>query len=498
MRKRRKGVNPLLLCDFYKIGHREQYPEGTEKVYSTWTARGTHMQGVDYTVAFGLQRFVKKYLIDYFRDNFFNVPMTEVANEYRRVIKATLGTDPSVRHINDLWQLGYLPLRIRAVPEGTLVPLRVPWITVENTHPNFFWLTNFIESLFSAELWQATTSATIANEFRKMLDGFAGRTNPEAMDFVAFQGHDFSFRGMSSLESACSSGLGHLLSFTGTDTIPAILEAERYYGADVTKELVGTSIPATEHSVMCCLGPEGELDTYKHLLDDVYPTGFISIVSDTYNLWTVLGDYIGKELHDRIMARDGKLVVRPDSGDPVLIMAGDESATDALARKGVIETLWDTFGGTMSSTGYKVLDPHIGAIYGDAITYDRAKEISLRLAAKGFASTNTVFGIGSFTYQYNTRDTFQHAIKAGSVEINGVEYPIWKDPVTDSGTKKSLAGRVAVVREKNGMLRAASNLREGQYVPGDILEDVFIDGKLTRFQTLAQIREILRQERNKH
>jgi nicotinamide phosphoribosyltransferase len=480
--------HPLLLCDFYKTGHREQYPKGTENVYSTWTARGSHITGVNYVVAFGLQRFIKKYLIDYFNENFFHKPIAQVLEEYDRVLKATLGSSPGLDHIAALWDRGYLPLEIKALPEGTIVPLRVPWFTVENTEPGEFWLTNYIETLISCEIWQPSTSATIAHEYRKLFDDYAKLTNPEAIEFTKFQGHDFSFRGMPSVESACGSGLGHLLSFVGTDTIPAILEAEKYYGADVTKELVGTSIPATEHSVMCADGQAGEFETYKRLITEVYPSGFISIVSDTWDLWHVITDTLVK-LHDLIMARDGRVVIRPDSGDPVDIMCGNP-ALEGPAGKGVIELLWDIFGGTVSSTGYKVLDSHIGAIYGDSITMDRARQICQRLEAKGFASTNAVFGIGSFTYQYQTRDTFGHAIKAGSVTINGVERAISKNPVTDEGTKKSLAGRVAVAMN-NDVLRVTSGLMEGDEVLGDMMETVFLNGKLVREQSLADVRAVL-------
>lgn len=502
-----KPLHPLLLADFYKISHKNQYPKNTEFIYSTWIARKSYMPGVTETVAFGFQRFIRKYLVDYFQTHFFGRPLGELRVEYDRVVTNTLGVEPDHSHLDKLYKLGYLPLEIKAVPEGTLVPLRVPTMTIENTDPEFFWLTNFVETLLSTELWQASTSATISHEYRKLLDYYMRTTNPEAADFVQFQGHDFSMRGMSSVESGCASGVGHLLSFVGTDTIPAILEAERYYYADVASELVGTSIPATEHSVMCAGGLEGELDTYRRLITDVYPSGMISIVSDTWDLWHVVTRTLGIDLQAEIMDRDGKVVVRPDSGDPVDILCGTVDQNGVLPlnpttpeEKGVIQLLWEAFGGTLSSAGYKVLDPHIGCIYGDSITLDRARQICERLEAKGFASTNVVLGIGSYTFQYQTRDTFGTALKATWVQIDGEERNIWKDPATDvGGMKKSLTGRVVVVGppgfKKISVIDGLNLEEQVALADADLLQPVFRNGELLRKETLSEIRSRLAQSR---
>jgi nicotinamide phosphoribosyltransferase len=415
------------------------------------------MEGVTEVVAFGLQAFINRYLVDYFNDHFFYRPLDDVLIEYERVVKHCLGVeDPDSSHIKALHELGYLPLLIHAVPEGTLVPLRVPMITIENTLPEFFWLTNYIETLFSTEMWMPSTSATTAFEYRKLLQRYAKETGNE--DFVPFQGHDFSMRGMSSVEAAASSGAGHLLSFVGTDSIPAIHFLEAYYDANIELEMVGVSVPATEHSVMCAYGQD-EVASYRHLLTEVYPTGIVSIVSDTWDLWAVLNNVLGKELRDVVLARDGKLVVRPDSGDPVKIICGDPESDDPNERKGVVEILWDLFGGAVNDKGFKELDPHVGVIYGDAITLERCRAICEGLKQKGFASTNMVFGIGSFTYQHVTRDTFGFALKSTWVQINGEEHPIFKNPATDkSGVKKSLVGRVAVVTGDDGKLEVEDNL----------------------------------------
>lgn len=480
------------LCDFYKISHRAMYPEGTEIVYSTWTPRTSRIKGVDNVVCFGTQAFIKEYLLDVFEEHFFKRPKADVIAEYTRLIKATLGDqNPETKHLEDLHDLGYLPLSIKALPEGTIVPTRVPVMTIQNTDNRFFWLTNFIESLASSELWQPATSATLAIEYKRMMDKYAAKTNPEGAWFTIFQGHDFSMRGMSSLRSAILSGMGHLVAgFAGTDTIPAISAAEYYYNANVEKELVGTSVPATEHSIQCAYA--NDLKYYRRMLQDVHPSGIVSIVADGYDYWDVITNVV-PSLKKEILARKGgpvgdKVVIRPDSGDPVLIVCGDPEAPEGSPEyKGSIECLWETFGGTMSSTGFKVLDPHIGLIYGDAITLRRAEEIMERLAEKGFASTNVVFGIGSYTYQYNTRDTFGFALKSTLCVINGDEKLIFKDPKTDNGVKKSQKGRVVVLKDGNSF-KFTDGFSLNDVVAGDQLLEVFRDGKLLIDENFADIR----------
>ncbi|QGQ95641.1 nicotinate phosphoribosyltransferase [Paenibacillus psychroresistens] len=488
-----KFVYPAtLLCDFYKVSHKNQYPKGTELVYSTWTARTSRLEEIDHVVAFGFQSFIKEYLIQYFDEHFFARNRDEVVNEYKRVLHYALAVvNPDASHIEELHDLGYLPIKIKAIKEGTLVPIKVPMLTIENTQPEFFWLTNYLETLMSCQLWMPTTSATLAFEYRKILEEFALKTNGDT-SIVPFQGHDFSMRGMSSLEAAKSSGAGHLISFTGTDSIPAILYLEDFYNANIEKELVGTSIPATEHSVMCAHGTD-EMASYKYLINEVYPSGFVSIVSDTWDLWSVLNVVI-RGLKEDILRRDGKVVIRPDSGDPVKIICGDPDSTNDSERKGVIEILWEIFGGTTTDKGFKQLDTHIGAIYGDAITISRCKEICEKLADKGFASTNMVYGIGSYTYQYNTRDTFGFALKSTFTIVNGEERKIYKDPKTDSGHfKKSQTGLVLVTKEA-GELTFIDNLSAAEYAAkqtDDLLEVVFVDGKLVLDQTLNEIRTAL-------
>lgn len=591
-------MNSMLLADFYKVHHHNMYTPGCQEIYSNWTPRKSRIPGIDHVVTFYIQVFLQKYLIDHFNQEFFSQDIDVLNKEYGEITGLT-----NFSHITALHQLGYLPLEVKSLEEGSLCPIGVPMLTIKNTRPDiltpgqFYWLTNYLETLMSCVLWQPQTSATIAYEYRRILAKYAMETTG-SIEFVQWQGHDFSMRGMAGPEAAMASGMGHLLSFTGTDTLPAIWGMKMYYNPS---GLVGASVPATEHSVMCLGTKDGEIETFKRLLD-TYPTGILSVVSDTWDLWKVCTEYL-PTLKEEILSRDGKLVIRPDSGDPVDIICGTNGTYEDLSRwykyedspvnhpqffwdslqeevkedtphgecgveehsniykingklykatvdniqwdrydkqyyyiemytkpnivveeleetpvqKGVIELLWNVFGGTINEQGYKVLDPHIGAIYGDSITLERAKEICERLKAKGFASTNIVFGIGSYTYQYQTRDTFGFAMKAthGKVlvgqckkdceeaKLTGVddicsdgcvgEYvenrPIFKDPITDDGTKKSLKGFLKVVLE-NGKLKVIDQVTEQEAEEGE-LKRVFLNGSITRYFTLEEIRERL-------
>ena len=503
-------ILPLTHTDAYKLGHIHMYPEGTTRVLSNFTDRGSRIEGVTHTVHFGLQAFLKDWLGSW--DSFFQADEDLVAGLYEEFVTSILGPNNiGSDHIRALHRLGYLPLRFRSLPEGALVPLRVPKVTVENTHPDFFWLTNYIETALSTYLWQPATSATIALRMRNLLDEWAVKTTGSTAG-VEFANHDFSFRGMPGIWSAASSGAGHLLVFNGSDSLGSTPWIDTFYPGD--NGFIQGSVPATEHSVATAYGPEDELGYFSRLLD-ANPTGFLSMVSDSYDLWGVLTNVL-PALKDKIMARDGRLVIRPDSGDPVDIIAGSFKLSDrrmanpennqtqyeyavkmhgerSPEEKGVFELLWDTFGGTVNEQGYKVLDPHVGVIYGDSITYDRAKLILERLEAKGFAFSNLVFGTGSYTYQYQTRDTFMSAMKATWVEVNGEGRDIYKDPITDSGTKKSARGRIAVMQTSDGEYKLidstseedVSEYEESEY---DHLTVVWEDGKLLKEYSFAEVR----------
>lgn len=572
-----KTIYPAtLLCDFYKVSHKKQYPHNTEVIYSTFTPRSNrYFPKADRVVVFGIQGFIKKYLIDYFNTHFFNRSKDDVVSEYARYITFTMGEEnPDTSHIEELHDLGHLPIELKALKEGMQAPIKVPVLTMENTDSRFFWLTNYLETLMSAEIWQAMTSATTAYQYRKLLDKYAIETTG-TNEGVGFQGHDFSARGMAGLDAAAVSAAAHLLSFTGTDTIPGISYLESYYNANIENELVGASIPATEHSVMCAgTDPDNrdEYDMYKRLITEIYPTGFFSVVSDTYDFWKVVSEVL-PSLKAEILNRDGRTVIRPDSGNPVEIICGMqikdytnvkyatnleyciEDMRDVLVdivreetphgehgdcdvesvfkykdkyykvvvdidwnrydkqyyyidasrvtsceefipsvdQLGLIESLWNTFGGTVTEQGYKVLDTHIGAIYGDSITLERAEQIVKRLKEKGFASTNIVLGIGSYTYQHVTRDTLGFAMKATYARVDGEEKMLFKDPKTDDGTKRSLRGKVAVIKNEESLV-AIDGLNfetHRNMEPDDQLETVFKDGELIRDQSLKEMRKLL-------
>lgn len=491
-------IFPLHAADFYKTGHLRMYPEGTEYVYSNFTPRSDKLANLlpdfDHKVVFfGLQGVIQWLLIDLWNDEFFRRPKAEVVGRFKRRMDGSLGHGAvRTEHVEALHDLGFLPLFIKALPEGSRVNIRVPVFTVVNTDPRFYWLTNYVETMLSAECWKSITTATIAYEYRRLLDSYADRTGSPA-EFVAWQGHDFSMRGMSGLHDAVKSGAGHLLSFTGTDSIGAIDYLEDYYYGD--EEFVGGSVPATEHSVMCMGGADDEVETFRRLVQDLYPSGVVSIVADTWDFWEVLTVY-APALKDIIESRRpdalglAKVVFRPDSGDPVKIICGDPDAAEGSpARLGAIGCLWNVFGGTTTATGHRMLNPRVGLIYGDSITLDRARQILEGLDAQGFASGNIVFGIGSYTYQHVTRDTFGHAYKSTWGVVKGEARELFKDPVTDNGAKKSAKGLLRVERDGNDFVLFDRQSREEEAV-GE-LRPVFLDGVALSDEPLSVIRNRL-------
>lgn len=555
------SLNPALAADMYKVGHKAQYPVGITKLYSNFTPRSDKLAQkligtyVNQVVTAGIQGFVKSFLIEKFNRDFFNKPKEEVVAEYKAIADEALVTDFDVSHITALHDLGYLPIKIKALPEGSLVPIKVPLFTVVNTHPDFAWLTNYIETVLSSDNWKATCTATTAWQYRKLLQDFAIKTG-SPLDFVLWQGHDFSFRGQSGWYDAMTSSIGHQFSFFGTDTVPVIPYAKRYYGNKNT--FVGGSVPASEHSVASCniaviehqlkeqgfLGDtklEAEKIFFKRYITEIYPTGVASYVSDTYNFWDVIS-VIAADAKEEILSRQvnalglAKVVFRPDSGNPVDIICGykiydedvegeiqyedlDSEGFEVIKRNGkyyfiefeydryddfitgytlgkeireaealgAVRTLWNIFGGTVTSTGHKLLDSHVGLIYGDSITLSRAFDILNNLEQMNFASGNVVFGIGSYTYQYNTRDSYGMAMKATYAEVNGIPLELFKDPVTDSGTKKSAKGLLRVELE-NGKYKLYDQQTIEQETSG-ALRTIFEDGKLLIDEDLDTIRQ---------
>lgn len=499
--------------DVYKTGHKPMLPTGSTLMYSNNTPRSgkySNSPNNGEIVVFGQQMLVRKMKKDW-DNNFFNRPVEDIIL-FGEDMTTMLGlsTPYDISHIVALHKLGYLPVRIKAMEEGSVVPYKIPSFTIVNTQPLdgtiVDWLVNYLETILSAESWQAPTSATFIRSLRKLGKEFIMKTNPEAIGFLDYQFHDFSMRGMGGKSAIVNSGLGFATGSRGSDTLPVIPAARMYY--DEVEPCIN-SVIASEHAIMCSLTgffmqnsngdwdkvADFEYEMFVYLLKK-FPSGILSLVMDTFDLWRAITEYCVKA-KDLIMSRDGKLVIRPDSGDPVDILCGEkydienESYLDlGLPKyKGVIELLWDVFGGTTSSTGYKVLDSHIGAIYGDSINYDRAQRIFERLDAKGFASTNVVLGIGSFSLQYVTRDTHGSAQKATYIEIGETGIEIFKDPITDDGVKKSAKG-LLMVYEEDGKILLKDQCTWEEEAQG-LLQVIFEDGNFYNQTTLTKIREKL-------
>ncbi|MDM1294118.1 nicotinate phosphoribosyltransferase [Sphingobacterium sp. N143] len=488
--------NPILWTDGYKLCHKDQYPAHTEWVYETWTPRMSRIEGISHVVFFGLQGALAE-ITDSFDRYFFAQEEADVVAAYEEAIasvfastNADFANTHQSSHIRDLHRLGYLPIKVNALKEGSLVPIGVPMFTIENTHPDFFWLPGYLETQLSAYIWSPMTAATIADRYQRLLTGFADQTGDVKKVFT--QAGDFSMRGMGAPEAAYRTAGGHLLSFGVSATLSVREYLKTYYKAESD---VMMYTPSTEHSVMCSYG-EQETDAFRHLITEVYPSGNISIVSDTYDLWNVV-DHVLPQLKELIMEREGKVVIRPDSGDPVKIICGDADSDCTTVQKGIVERLFELFGGTTNDKGFKELDPHIGVVYGDSITVERANKICQGLMEKGFASTNVILGIGSYTYQYVTRDTFGFALKGTAEIVDGQFKAIQKRPATDTGNfKKSQKGMVAVIDEANDF-RLIDDLNPqtvAELKDKNLLQECYLDGKFVYMSSFEEIRNRLKTE----
>lgn len=483
-------TNPMLLIDFYKAVHAEMLPKGITKSVSYFTPRMSRVKRWDNVVMFGLQGFIKTYLIDYFNEEFFNKPFDEVISGYKRIMDATLGKDAyKIDKVEKLHKLGYLPIEIIALPEGTLVPMHVPMFGITNTHPDFAWLPQSLESLISAEMWHPMLAATVGYTYREIVNKYYDLTCDNNIPRARALGA-FDFRGEECLQSAEKAGAGWCLSFLNTATVPTIPYLEANYNCDCTKEPVAFGSPSTEHSVMCSnYAVDGDEETLlRRLLTEIYPNTSFSAVLDSYDYWNVIDNILPK-LKPEILAHNGCMLMRGDSGDCV------EVVTRTVFK------LWDIFGGTINSKGYKVLDPHVKAIYGDSITVQRCEQIYQILMENGFACSNVALGVGSFSFQCVeedgtlkpfTRDTFSSCIKATYCEINGKPYPIFKNP-KDGGFKKSQKGCCAVYIDENNKLQYVDEFTwERVYNdPFNLLKPIFKDGQIVKEQSLAEIRNVL-------
>lgn len=478
----------LLLSDTYKQVHDRMYPDGLTQLVSYWTPRKSMFKHIDRMVFFGLQEFISKYLVEAFNE-FFNTDWSIVGMEYVAYMDTQIGRkNYDIQKIHDLHELGYVPLHIRALPEGTLVDMGVPCIEIINTHPDFAWLVQWIECILQVELWKMCCHATIGHEYFKVAKYYYDKTTDGADPEMAMA--DFGMRGMSCLDEAVRASASWLLSFNKTSTIPALKYLDYYYDREKCEEKIGIGAVSTEHSVMGAnYAVDGDEITFiKKLLTELYPDTSFSMVSDTYDYWNLV-DNLLPQCREEIMNHNGKLLIRPDSGDIVEISVK------------TVQKLWDMFGGSVNEKGYKELDPHIGIIYGDGCTLDRVKEIWRHLEELGFAANCITFGVGAFCFTalnedgkmvVLTRDTFGIAMKATYGVINGKEYFIYKDPKTDTDhLKKSHKGCCRVYRE-DGRLKCEDEL----YGLSDdtLLQTVFYEGHVMKRETIEDIRKRLKGE----
>ncbi len=428
----------IYLTDGYKYSHKAMYPDFTTKVISDWTPRAQkYYKSFDgKTVHFGVTYLLHE--LDLIAKEFFSASTAELSKALVEYISLFPNSSITPMDWLDLHSLGYLPLKIKSLAEGTPVSDNTPVLTIENTDARFFWLTNYLETYISQTLWLGSTNATYARDLHHFLTQFAKET-ADGLDHIQYQAHDFSARGMASHEASIISGLAHLQYFKGSDTMSAVQMRQKLYG-DAPVGIV----PATEHAVMCAGGKENERATIARLIEK-FPTFVLSVVSDTWDYFDLISNVL-PSLKKEIMARDGKFVVRPDSGNPLHIICGNPNAeVGSPEYLGSLNILAKEFGYTVNSKGYKVLHPSIGLIYGDGMNMNMILDILKEMKAMGFSSENVVFGIGSYQYQYSTRDTFSFAMKATYAVIGGEGVQIFKEPKTDAG-KNSHKG-ISVVFE---------------------------------------------------
>lgn len=508
--------NALYYTDGYKPGHKKMLAKGTTRLYGTWIPRSLKYapKGITKIVSFG-QQLIWRWIHDMYEEDFFALPL-EAALKFGKDMSLYLGMEYDASHFEALHKLGYLPMKVKAIPEGIETTSNIPHMTFINTVDGFGWLSLYLETIVSALAWKPSTSATIALQYRRNVTEWVMKTDPTQAFLIPFMCHDFSARGLDPW-SMLSSGLGHASSFRGSDSIICIPGARYFYG-EPEDEVCINSVNASEHSVsttkIFTVGEEQMLHDW--LID--FPKGIFSAVMDTMDLTKVVKPTLDGtlvKLKEQIMTRDGKLVIRPDSCPngltPADIICGHsnplsprelEADWPEFYHTGLIQSLWDIFGGTVNEQGYKVLDSHIGAIYGDSITLDIQVEIYDRLEKMGFATTNIVLGVGSFTYQFNTRDTFGWAAKGSwfevleSINAEKVGYDIYKDPKTDGGNKRSLKGLLCVIpngkepEELNPQLVVMQQCNWEEEEQG-ILQLIYLDGKFPNPITLTEIRNKL-------
>jgi nicotinamide phosphoribosyltransferase len=463
--------NIILLTDSYKVSHYKQYPAGTTQIYSYFESRGGQFENLTF---FGLQYYLKEYLAG-------QVVTQAKIDQAEKLFAAHFGNEKLFNKTG--WEYilnthnGHLPVRIKAVPEGMVIPTHNVIMTVENTDPNCFWLTNFLETLL-VQMWYPCTVATISREVKTLITKYLEQTgDPATIDFKL---HDFGFRGVSSVEGAGIGGAAHLVNFMGTDTVVALTFIQEYYaksplsageGLGVrSSSMFGFSIPAAEHSTITSWGQAYEVDAYRNMLDQ-YPEGLVAVVSDSYDVYYACEKLWGEVLKEKILGRSGTLVVRPDSGVP----------KDVVLK--CVEILGDKIGFSVNEKGYKVLNPHIRVIQGDGVNYESIGEILENLKIHGWSADNVGFGMGGALLQKLDRDTQKFAFKCSCATVNGKDRDVFKDPITDHG-KKSKKGRLKLVYE-NGKYQTKALHEDGE----DILQTVFENGVILREIDFEEVKE---------
>jgi len=466
------------MSDSYKGTHWPQYPKGTTEVYSYLESRGGKFNN---TLFYGLQIIIKKHLMG-------QVVTEQKIQAAKKLWDVHIGpgsfNEVGWRHILEKHN-GHLPIKIKAVPEGTVVPTSNVLVTVVNTDPEVPWLTNYIETLL-LQIWYPITVGTLSREIKKVLVEYLKKTtslDAEGLkNQVSFMLHDFGYRGTSSVESAGIGGSAHIINFLGTDTIAAIETAQEYYNTD---NILAFSIPASEHSTITSWGEANEVKAMQNMLDS-YPTGLVACVSDSFDIIRACKDYWGGELKDKILQRNGRLVVRPDSGDPMQTL------------KQVFHILWDKFGGEINEKGFKVLHPNIRVIQGDGVNFESISEICDMMIEEGFSIENIAFGMGGALLQKVDRDTQKFAFKCSHIVINGESVDVRKNPIeiNENGErvqsfKKSKAGYLKLMSkdEQNSVFEQMFTQEHSQDETGDLMVTVFENGVLLKEWTFEEIRE---------
>lgn len=458
--------NPILLSDSYKVSHHLQYPPGTQHVYSYWESRGGKF---DEITMFGLQALLKRY---------FTKPVTMEDIDYAEERFALHFNDATLFNRKGWERIvtvhgGFLPLRIKAVPEGTPVPYRNVMMTVENTDPELPWLTNYMETLL-CQLWYPTTVATQSREIKRVIKAYLEKTGDVAG--LPFKLHDFGFRGVSSVETAEFGGAAHLINFMGTDNMIAF----EFLYENYDESMAGFSIPAAEHSTITSWGKTHEAEAFRNMINQFGSGGggLYAVVSDSYDIFNACENLWGDELYEEVMAAPNTLVVRPDSGDPVTVILK------------VLKILGNKFGYETNKKGYKVINK-VRVIQGDGVNRESITEILSSMEMAGWSTDNIAFGMGGALLQQLDRDTCRFAFKAASITIDGEEHDVWKDPVTDHG-KSSKRGRMRLVYNDGyfkDQPRGYITVMNSGWSPKDELQVVYENGELFNHTTLSEVRE---------